>query len=71
MIDDMLVQARFDDLDRVLDKIYEGRKAKAILARGQAISEKQGLLSWLGITPAATPSVERMEPVPVRVRYDN
>ncbi len=70
MIDDMLVQARFDDLDRVLDKIYAARKARAILATSEAAPQRHGFLSWLGISAPMQSRVEKMEPVPVRIRYD-
>ena len=50
MIDDMLVQARFDDLDRVLDMGYAARKARAILATSEAAPQCHGFLSWLGIS---------------------
>lgn len=70
MIDDMLIEARFNELDRVLDKIYAARRAKEVLAQHQPAEPKFSLLAWLGIT-APTPSrVEKMEPVPVRIRWD-
>ncbi len=70
MIDDMLIEARFNELDRVLDKIYAAKKAKAMLAKDEPVEPKFSFLAWLGITSPAEPRVEKMEPVPVRIRWD-
>lgn len=70
MIDDMLIEARFNELDRVLDKIYAAKRAKEVMAKGEPVEPKFSFLAWLGITAPSAQAVEKMEPVPVRIRWD-
>jgi hypothetical protein len=70
LFDDLLIEARRADIDRALDHIAEGRRARSIVNAGRSEAAREGWFSRIFSSRRRTPAVEILEPLAARVRTE-